>query len=160
MKPRYARLATAAIGAPLAGLLFVRAIIAIAHGLYGPGNQDSDALRAQEIIGPLLKPAFVILCWVYVVPVSWFLTRLGVRAPFAALLLTLPVWIGATAVFYTPAFHQFWVTVAVSAEFAGLPVFAAALVATTACRPNNGAPPNGGPKMPLGIVESPQGRQR
>jgi hypothetical protein len=151
MKPRYARLTTAAIGAPIAGLLVVVAISAIEHRLYGPGaNQDNGALRAQEIVGPLLKPAFVVLCWVYVVPASWFLTRRRVPALFAALLLTLPVWFAATVLLYAPSLDQVWVTGAVIAVLVGLPVFAAALVATAACRPNKGAPPNGGPATPLG----------
>lgn len=149
MNPRYARLFTAAIGAPLAGLLVVMAISAIEHHFYGAAaNQDNGALRAQEIVGPLLKPAFVIVCWLYVVPVSWFLTRPGIPPPAAALLLTLPVWFVATALLYAPSLDQFWVTAAVIAVLVGLPVLAAALVATSACRPK-GAPPNGGPAASL-----------
>jgi hypothetical protein len=150
MKPRYARLVTAAIGAPLAGLLVVRAISAIEHSYYGTdANQDSGADRAHEIVGPLLKPAFVIVCWVYVVPASWLLTRLGVPVPLAALLLTLPVWFATTVLLYCSALNQFWVTAEVSAVLVGLPVFTAALVATAACRPNKGAPPNGRPSTRL-----------
>ena len=151
MKPRYARLATAIVCSPLAGLMVVLGISAIEHALYGPAaNQDNAALRAREIVGPLLKPAFVIVCWVYVVPASWLLTRSGVRAPSAALLLTVPVWFAATALLYVPALDQFWIHAAVIAALVGLPVLAAALVATAACRPNKGAPPNGGPATPLG----------
>jgi hypothetical protein len=150
MKPRYARLAAAVVCTPLAGLMVVLGISAIQHALYGPAaNQDNGALRAREIVGPLLKPAFVIVCWVYIVPASWFLTRLGVRATLAALFLTVPVWFAATALLYAPALDQFWVTAAVIAGLVGLPVFAAALVAAAACRPNKGAPPNGGPATPL-----------
>ena len=79
MKPRYMRLATAVVCSPLAGLLVSHFTIAIEHAMYGqPAYLDNGAYRAHELVGPLLKPAFVIVCWFYVIPASWLLTRFWV----------------------------------------------------------------------------------
>jgi hypothetical protein len=129
----------ATIGTPTVGLLAIagasvsESLVRMALGR--PALLDDAAIRAEEIMNPLLVVGFVVLSWIYVAPLAWALRRR--RRSLAALTISLPIWLLTTAVLHAPAVDSSpLVTASVIAAFVGVPVFVSAVVAGFAVRPN------------------------
>jgi hypothetical protein len=138
MSEKKKRILYAALAAPVSGALvavacvliedFVRAVAGI------PAELDDAAYRAAALIGPFMFPAFVLLCWLYILPATFALRRL--RPLASAALVTAPIWVLGVFVLYVPAIDQLWEAVLIVGVVIALPVLVAALICAY-LRPNN-----------------------
>jgi hypothetical protein len=129
----------ALLGTPIVGFLVVafesRLESTVREILSRPALMDDAAIRADAFMYPLLAIGFVVLSWLYVVPLAWVLRRKHII--IAALVIAIPFWLAAAVFFRSPTLDPTMLTTtAVLAAFVGLPVFASAFVASFAVRPN------------------------
>lgn len=131
---------SAIIACPAVGLLAGR-LVSVTDTLLRskPPIEDDAALRAQAIVEPLVIPAFVLFCAIYILPAAWVLRRLArLNFLFTAVLITLPVWILSSVALNAPQLgERVWQTaVFLTGPVFALPVLCSSLVAGAAWEPN------------------------
>ncbi len=132
------------IAAPVAGLACAAAISAIEKLtriiLDKPALVDDTASRVEALF-PMVLGAYVVFCWLYILPGVACLRRLRSRVKLGLVLssvaLALPVWVVAGALLHRPALESVWQSLVVTGTLIGLPVFCSALAATMILLPNN-----------------------
>ena len=138
-----ARWMLAAVGAPIAGAFALKGATALeilVRTLFGKAAiLDDAAARADAIVTPLLAIGYVVLCCIYVLPLSQVVRSLHyLLAP--ALIAAPPLFV-AIALFHRPGLDFFPMTMLAMASFVGLPMFMSALAVRLIVGPNNSFQP-------------------